>query len=286
MRKSESVFRKSLFLFIILLIIPISSSAALKAPDFSLHSEDDKVYRLEDFKGKPLILFFFSFSCGHCERVMPVIKELYKNSNGRYNILGIVYGTPKEDLKYKRIETGTEFPVVIGTESVRKDYKVSGTPYLWVISPDGTLKERFVGEKGAGLLTPIRSLSQDQLPSYPLFDKEGKPQGRGVGELRVGLFELISDASIYEGKEIETGGLLIQTSPSYFPKPVFMITNGTDKVRVSPWLPLEVAPSPKGFKKQRKKVMSDFLDKYVIISGKVVLEDGRPLIEVKDGKTE
>lgn len=261
MIKPESVFRKSLFLFIIMLIISVSSSAALTAPEFSLLGEGDKIYRLEDFKGKPLILFFFSFSCGHCERVMPVIKELYKNSNGRYNILGVVYGTPKEDLKYKRVETGTDFPVVIGTESVRRDYKVSGTPYLWVIGPDGVLKERFIGEKGAEML------------------KE-----RVKKESKAGIFELSSDPKGYEGKDIETGGLLTQTSPSYFPKPVFMITNGADKVRVSPWLPLEVAPSPKGFKKQRKKVMSDFLDKYVIISGKVVLEDGKPFIEVKNAK--
>lgn len=104
--------------------------------------------------------------------------------------------------------------------------------------------------------------------------------------INVNLSELSSNPKKFEGKVITTGGRLIQTSPSYFPRPIFMITNGVDKVRVSSWLPLEVAPSPKGFKKQRRKVMSDFLDKYVSISGRVVLEDGRPLIEVKDAKTE
>ena len=170
MRKSESVFRKSLFLFVIMLIISVSSSSALTAPEFSLHGEDDKVYRLEDFKGKPLILFFFSFSCGHCERAMPGIKELYENSNGRYNILGVVYGAPKEGMKDKIIETGTEFPVAKGTRKIREDYKVGGTPYIWVIGADGTLKERFVGERGAEML------------------KEGVKE-----ESRVGLFELSSD---------------------------------------------------------------------------------------------
>lgn len=247
-----------IFLFF---IAPSTAPAAVKAPDFSLQGKGETVYKLADFKGKPLILFFFSFSCPHCEKAMPVVKELYKKSDGKYNILGVVYGTPKEDLRYKRIETGTEFPVAIGTESVRKDYKVSGTPYFWVIGPDGTLKERFIGEKGAEML------------------KEGVK-----GELRVGLFELSSDPKTYEGKSIETGGLLIQATPSYFPKPVFMLTNGVDKIRVSSWLPLEVAPSPKGLKKQRKKVMSDFLDKYVSISGKVVLEDGKPVIEVMNAK--
>lgn len=261
---------KHLMIFcLFFLTIASPSFATIQAPDFSLKGEDDTVYRLSDFKGKPLILFFFSFSCLHCERAMPAVKELYKKSDGKYNILGIVYGTPKEDLRYKRIETGTEFPVALGTKKIREDYKVSGTPYFWIIGPDGTLKERAIGEKGAEMLTP---------PS-PLFSKEGVKE-----ELRVGLFELSSDPKSYEGKIIETGGLLIQTSPAYFPKPVFMLTNGVDKIRVSSWLPLEVAPSPKGFKKQRKKVMSDFLDKYVSISGRVVLEDGKPFIEVKDAK--
>ena len=243
------------------LLLTQFSFASVVAPDFSLQGEGDTVYRLSDFKGKPLILFFFSFSCGHCERAMPVVKELYKKSDGKYNILGVVYGTPKEDLRYKKIETGTELPVALGTKKIREDYKVSGTPYFWIIGPDGTLKERFVGEKGAELL------------------KEGTQ-----GEFRVGLFELSSDPKSYEGKVIETGGLLIQTTPSYFPKPVFMLTNGVDKIRILSWLPLEVAPSPKGFKKRRGKVMSDFLDKYVTISGKVVLQDGKPFIEVKNAK--
>jgi len=63
-----------------------------------------------------------------------------------------------------------------------------------------------------------------------------------------------------------------------------MITSRVGKVRVSPWLPLEVAPSPKGLKKHRKKIMSDVIDKYVTISGRVVLEDGKPLIEVKSAE--
>ena len=273
MRKTNSFFRTAIYLLTLTpFTIPVSLHAAM-APEFSLRSEGDKVYRLEDFKGKPLILFFFSFACGHCERAMPVLEQLYKKSDGRYNILGVVYGTPKEDLKYKKMETWAEFPVLIGTESVRKDYRVSGTPYIWVIGPDGTLKERFIGGKGAELLGKYLESELN-----PPFSKEE------VGAQRVGLFELSSDPKGYEGKDIEVGGLLIQTSPSYFPKPVFMITNGTDKVRVSAWLPMEVAPSPKGLKKQRKKVMSDFLGKYVIISGKVELEDGRPVIEVKDGK--
>lgn len=127
---------------------------------------------------------------------------------------------------------------------------------------------------------PESSLHDERSNSPSHADYQGTPQVRGS----VSIFELSSDPKTYEGKEIEISGVLIQTSPSYFPTPMFAITNGSDKVRVSAWLPLEVAPSPKGLKIERKKVMSDFLDKYVIIFGKVVLEDGKPMIEVKDAR--
>lgn len=135
------------------------------------------------------------------------------------------------------------------------------------------------------LAAPLDDLKASASGGRPSEEASKTPDAEEAS-INVNLSELSSDPKKFEGKVITTGGILIQTTPSYFPKPIFMITNGVDKVRVSSWLPLEVAPSPKGLKKQRRKVMSDFLDKYVIISGRVVLEDGRPLIEVRDAKAE
>lgn len=248
----------------ILLSIATCSFGAVKAPDFSLPGEGETVYKLADYKGKTLVLFFFSFSCSHCEKAMPAVRELHKKSNGRYEILGIVYGTPKDDLRYKKIESGTDFAIAIGSQVAIKDYKVGGTPTFWVIDPAGELKERFVGDPGAGLL-------RDYLNAGNLTE-------------RVGLFELSSVYEEYEGKTIEAGGMLIQTATSYFPKPVFMLSNGVEKVRVSPWLPLEASPAPRGMNRPRKNVMSDFIDKKVTVTGKVVLEDGKPFVEVRNAK--
>ncbi len=111
------------------------------------------------------------------------------------------------------------------------------------------------------------------------------PSFAAVKAHRVSLLELSSSPKDYEGQFIETSGTLLQTAPSYFPKPVFMLSNGVEKVRVSSWLPLEVAPAPRGMSRQRKKVMSDLIGKKVTVTGKVVLENGKPFIEVKDAKS-
>ena len=100
----------------------------------------------------------------------------------------------------------------------------------------------------------------------------------------VTLFELSASPKDYEGQLIETGGVLLQTAPSYFPMPVFMLSNGVEKIRVSSWLPLEAAPAPRGMNRPRKKVMSDLIGKHVSVTGKVVLFVWKPFIEVKSAK--
>lgn len=252
------------FLLAFFLVLVNPALAAVSAPDFALEGEEGLV-RLSDYKGKTLVLYFFSFSCGHCEKAMPIIQELHKKSGGKYEILGVVYGIRKEELKEKKIEAGIEFAFAIGSAGMRREYKVSGTPYFWVIGPDGALKERFVGERGAGLLQTFL-------------------EGYSIGKDRLGIFELASDINRLEGQNIVIGGGLVQTSPLYFPNPAFMLTNGTDKVQVSPWLPLETAPPPRGSGKKRKQVMSDFLGRYVTVSGKVASKEGKLFVEVKHAK--
>lgn len=119
-----------------------------------------------------------------------------------------------------------------------------------------------------------------------LLSMTGPSSSAAVTAHRVTLLELSASPKDYEGQLIETSGVLLQTAPAYFPKPVFMLSNGVEKIRVSSWLPLEVAPAPRGMNRPRKKVMSDLIGKQVIVTGKVVLADGRPVIEVTDAKTE
>lgn len=134
------------------------------------------------------------------------------------------------------------------------------------------------------LIVPLAASKALALGSMPA-DKISETSENEEFPVNINLSELSSDPKKFEGKTIEIGGKLIQMSSSYFPKPIFALTNGTDIVRVTPWLPLEVAPSPKGLKKKRRDVMSDFLDKDVTLSGKIVLEAGKPLIEVNKAKT-
>jgi len=60
------------------------------APDFELKDRDGEIYKLEDFKGKNLLLDVWSTTCGPCIKAMPQIKEQLKGINrDKFEILSI-----------------------------------------------------------------------------------------------------------------------------------------------------------------------------------------------------
>lgn len=52
---------------------------AYTAPEFSIEQwNDDLIHSLEEFKGKIILLDFWTYTCIHCLRMIPIIKELEK----------------------------------------------------------------------------------------------------------------------------------------------------------------------------------------------------------------
>lgn len=140
-----------LITILLLSIIRLSSAEGEKA-FFSLKDETGTVYTRDKFKGKELAIFVFTFECPHCRRAMPVIQELYDEGHA---VLGVAYSTYPQDLDGKRKKSGLTFPIVIGTKAFQRNYNIRGVPTMVLIAPDGIIKERFSGSKGAKRLREL-----------------------------------------------------------------------------------------------------------------------------------
>ena len=258
--------RFPIYTLLLALLWPLLATAK-PAPDFSLEDESGRVYAREDFAGHPLVLYFLSFSCSRCNNIRPLVNEIAGQADGRYAVLGVVFGTKKEDLAAAKQKAGDKFPVAAGTRAVIKSYVVPGTPYFWLLDANGGMEERFSGELGAAALQKyLRSCTGNV---------------KKCTDERVGLYEIAEEPKRFAGKEIVTGGILAPGGNTYFPSPRFLLTNGTDKIQVSPWLPIEVAPGPPGFKKRPRPTMAEVLGKYAVVTG--VVREGKEglYIEVK-----
>lgn len=113
-----------------------------EAPDFGIKTWEGDDLKLETYKDKVLVIFFFGNTCPPCIGVGPDVEEkLNKDLRGKenYAIIGIDQwdGNDASVEGFKK-NTGVEFPLGVMGSGVAKDY---GTTYdrLVVIDKDGDI---------------------------------------------------------------------------------------------------------------------------------------------------
>jgi len=119
------------------------------APYFSVESLENgsKVVRLDDLKGKVVILDFWATWCGPCRKSMPFLQGIWSGYKDKgVEILGITNEDPRLVGRF-RAETGVKFPLYIDkTNSAARSYNCVTIPRLFVIDRQGVVAFSHVGE--------------------------------------------------------------------------------------------------------------------------------------------
>jgi thiol-disulfide isomerase/thioredoxin len=129
------------------------------APDFASFAPDGKPVKLSDYRGKTVILDFWSTWCGPCKASMPHIEEVWKKTQDKgVVVLAVCVWDSKEAFDKWVPENSTKytFPVTFdtaGRDSAKsvagKLFNVSGIPTTFVIDKDGKVVDGIVGYSGA-----------------------------------------------------------------------------------------------------------------------------------------
>ncbi|HPI78288.1 MAG TPA: TlpA family protein disulfide reductase [bacterium] len=129
-------------------------SAALigkPAPAFSLKDLSGKNHKLSDYKGKNIILIFWSPSCGHCMAEMPKIQSFLAANSARYNlkVLGVTRDSgdnSKKDAQKAVKEKMVTYPNLMDPASaIMTDYGVKYVPSVFFINEKGVIVEHLSG---------------------------------------------------------------------------------------------------------------------------------------------
>jgi cytochrome c biogenesis protein CcmG/thiol:disulfide interchange protein DsbE len=127
-----------------------SGWAAGRAPDFTLKGvQDGKDYKLSQFKGKVVLINFFTFFCGPCRQEMPELSQMYQELQGRgFQILGIGLASTPEQLKQIVKQLGLSYPVLEGNDAVSKAYgRVELVPLTFIIDRQGNIVQKILGAR-------------------------------------------------------------------------------------------------------------------------------------------
>ena len=117
------------------------------APNWTLRDPSGKVYSLQDFRGKIVILDFWATWCGPCRQAMPALQKLHQTYNKKgVVIVGISTWESGDAARYMK-NNGFTYMLLLDGDEVAKSYQVSGIPTLYVIGADGKI---LFGEVGIG----------------------------------------------------------------------------------------------------------------------------------------
>jgi len=119
------------------------------APSFVLKTMDGADLKLDDLKGKVVILDFWATWCGPCQMSLPLVRNVYKATQGKaVQVLCMnVWEKDKERAKVAPFWKDKGFPMTVGLAdaSDATNYGVTGIPTLFVIDPQGHIRYRHVG---------------------------------------------------------------------------------------------------------------------------------------------
>jgi peroxiredoxin Q/BCP len=146
-------------------------SAGIPAPDFNLLDETGTPRRLSDYRGRPVVLYFYpKDDTPGCTKEACSFRDGYGDyQRAGVTILGVSPDTPKKHTKFKE-KYGLPFTLLADT-----DHKVSELYGVWgrkkfmgreydgvfrttfVIAPDGTIARVFENVKPDGHSTEVLS---------------------------------------------------------------------------------------------------------------------------------
>lgn len=141
----------------------------VEAPDFTLQDTSGKTHTLSDYRGRPVIINFWTTWCPPCREELPSMNRAWHMIEKEgIAMLAINMGEDEDTIFIFSADYPTDFPVLMDRSGeVIEQWPVKGLPTTYVIAPDGTIAYRAIGSREwdeTALLDRVRAL---QVPVKP-----------------------------------------------------------------------------------------------------------------------
>lgn len=117
------------------------------APSFKLKNLEGKKVGLADYKGKVVLVHFWTDFCKSCRAEFPKIQEYYSNLEGEdFELLAVNVGQSVATSKKFQKDFKASFPMLADTDGIMQDlYAINAFPTNYFIGPDGKIIRKIVG---------------------------------------------------------------------------------------------------------------------------------------------
>jgi peroxiredoxin len=153
----------------------IPSANRKPAPTFQLVTEAGNTLRMNDYRGKVVLLNFWATDCGGCVLEIPSFIELQKAYKDKgFAAIGVSMDISYEDLKdaneaWGRVRPfmakhGINYTIAMGDDAISKAYALNAFPATYLIDKSGRIAVAYVGVvvNKDNVATNIKSLLSEQ----------------------------------------------------------------------------------------------------------------------------
>jgi peroxiredoxin len=120
--------------------------AGTPAPAFSLSTLSGETVRLEDLRGRPVVLTFWAPWCGVCKVESSNLSAVRGQVGERAHVVSVaVAWRDVEDVRRFAREQGVDYPVLLGDAALMEAYRVEQFPTTFFLSPEGRIERAAVG---------------------------------------------------------------------------------------------------------------------------------------------
>lgn len=114
------------------------------APDFEAADMKGNNFRLADIRSKRTLLVFWASWCTHCDNILPILQEIYKNTD-RTKLEIVAISVDEDKAAYEEVVLNRQFDWINIAElkgwdgPIIMDYGVAATPSLFVLDENKTI---------------------------------------------------------------------------------------------------------------------------------------------------
>jgi peroxiredoxin len=114
------------------------------APDFSLPDLNGRFHRLRDYRGRIVIVNFWSCECPHSERTDHALMAMFVQWRGEVVMLPVAANRNESAAAVAKVSGTRRLPIVLldATQVVADLYGAQTTPHVFVIDRGGLLRYR------------------------------------------------------------------------------------------------------------------------------------------------
>jgi peroxiredoxin len=111
------------------------------AQEFTLYDADSVVYKLQDFRGKLVMIHFWADWCPHCREEFSKIQQAYTQiDRNDFEILAVNSGQSADHVREIKSTYRLTYPLLVDSEAkTAKLYRVAGLPSTFYVDKNGRI---------------------------------------------------------------------------------------------------------------------------------------------------